>query len=102
MYILYNLLLGAFGVVALPLFLGRVIFSRKKKEIFAQKLGFIPKETLAGMKGEPRIWLHAVSLGEVSAAHPLIRKLREGYPQACLMLSTGTASGQKIARERVL
>ena len=102
MYILYNLLLGAFGVGVLPLFLAKVIFSRKKREIFSQKLGFIPEETLAGMKGEPRIWLHAVSLGEVSAAHPLIRKLREVYPGACLMLSTGTESGQKIARERVL
>ena len=102
MYSLYNLLLGAFGVGVLPLFLAKVIFSRKKGEIFSQKLGFIPEETLAGMKGEPRIWLHAVSLGEVSAAHPLIRKLREVYPGACLMLSTGTESGQKIARERVL
>ena len=102
MYILYNLLLGAFGVGVLPFFLAKVIFSREKRKVFAQKLGFIPEKTLAGMKGKPRIWVHAVSLGEVSAAHPLIRKLREVYPKACLMLSTGTVSGQKIARERVL
>jgi 3-deoxy-D-manno-octulosonic-acid transferase len=101
-YILYNLLFGAFGVGVLPFFLAKVIFSREKRKVFAQKLGFIPEKTLAGMKGKPRIWVHAVSLGEVSAAHPLIRKLREVYPEACLMLSTGTVSGQKIARERVL
>jgi len=100
-YILYNFLLGGFTLVALPLFLVKVIFSRRKREIFAQKLGFIPEETLAGMKGNPRVWVHAVSLGEVAAAHPLIRKLREAYPASCLMLSTGTESGQKIARERV-
>ncbi len=67
----------------------------------AQKLGFIDKEIRAKMKGNPRIWVHAVSMGEVSAVHPLIRQLRAVYPDACLVLSTGTASGQKIARERV-
>jgi len=53
------------------------------------------------MKGAPRIWVHAVSLGEVGAVHPLFRELRKVYPGACLMLSTGTESGQKMARERV-
>ena len=53
------------------------------------------------MKGNPRIWVHAVSLGEVGAVHPLFRELRKIYPDACLMLSTGTESGQKMARERV-
>jgi 3-deoxy-D-manno-octulosonic-acid transferase len=100
-YILYNLLLFFFTLGALPLFLAKVIFSGKKRRIFVQKLGFLPRETLDRMKGEPRIWVHAVSLGEVGAVHPLLRGLREVYPGACLMLSTGTESGQKIARERV-
>jgi 3-deoxy-D-manno-octulosonic-acid transferase len=100
-YILYNLLLFFFTLGALPLFLAKVIFSGKKRRIFVQKLGFLPGETLDRMKGEPRIWVHAVSLGEVGAVHPLLRGLREVYPGACLMLSTGTESGQKIARERV-
>lgn len=101
MYFFYNLLLWTFSLSALPLFCAKVIFSRKKREIFAQKLGLVPRETLEKMKGKPRIWVHAVSLGEVSAIHPLIRQLREVYPGACLMLSTGTESGQRIARERV-
>jgi 3-deoxy-D-manno-octulosonic-acid transferase len=100
-YILYNLLLFFFSLGALPLFLVKVIFSRKKRKIFAQKLGFLPRETLERMKGEPRVWVHAVSLGEVGAVHPLFRELRKVYPGACLMLSTGTESGQKMARERV-
>jgi 3-deoxy-D-manno-octulosonic-acid transferase len=53
------------------------------------------------MRGEPRIWVHAVSLGEVGAIHPLFRELRKVYPDACLMLSTGTESGQKLARASV-
>jgi len=101
MYIFYNLILWAFSITALPVFLAKMIFSRKKREIFAQKLGFIPEKILTKMQGEPRVWVHAVSGGEVSAIHPLIRQLRDLYPQACLMLSTGTATGMKIAEERI-
>lgn len=102
MYAFYNLLLGFFSFFALPLLSVKMIFSGGKRAALAQKLGFLPRETLIKLEGEPRIWVHAVSLGEVSAVHPLIRRLREIYPKACLMLSTGTESGQKIARERVL
>ncbi len=101
MYILYNLLLWAFSILAAPVLLAQSIFSREKREVFTQKLGFLPEATLGAMKGAPRIWVHAVSLGEVSAVHPLIRKLREIYPGACIMLSTGTVSGQNLARGRV-
>ena len=102
MYIFYNLLLWMFCLAALPWLLAKLISSGKNRKLFAQKLGFIPQEVLAKMTGEPRIWVHAVSGGEVSAIHPLIRQLREAYPVACLMLSTGTESGKKIASERAV
>jgi 3-deoxy-D-manno-octulosonic-acid transferase len=91
-----------FCLAALPWLLAKLISSGKNRKLFAQKLGFIPQEVLAKMTGEPRIWVHAVSGGEVSAIHPLIRQLREAYPVACLMLSTGTESGKKIASERAV
>jgi 3-deoxy-D-manno-octulosonic-acid transferase len=99
-YILYNFLLWIFCLAALPWLSARLISSGKNRRLFAQKLGFIPQEVIAKMKGEPRIWVHAVSGGEVSAIQPLIRQLREAYPEACLVLSTGTESGRKIASER--
>jgi len=102
MYIFYNILLWMFCLAALPWMIARLISSGKNRNLFAQKLGFIPKEVLAKMVGRPRIWVHAVSGGEVSAIHPLIRQLREAYPEGCLMLSTGTESGKKIASERAL
>jgi 3-deoxy-D-manno-octulosonic-acid transferase len=100
-YIFYNLLLLVFSFGALPIFLAKLVFSPQKRGTYAQKLGFLPLETVEKLEGEPRVWIHAVSLGEVGAVHPLIRELRRVYPGACLMLSTGTESGQKMARERV-
>jgi 3-deoxy-D-manno-octulosonic-acid transferase len=47
--------------------------------------------------GAPGIWLHAVSLGEMSAAAPLVRALRSRYPHNPLVLTTATATGRARA-----
>jgi len=44
------------------------------------------------------IWLHAVSLGEVSAAAPLVRALRVRYPQHSMVLTSATPTGRSRAR----
>jgi 3-deoxy-D-manno-octulosonic-acid transferase len=43
--------------------------------------------------GEQVIWLHAVSVGEVQAAQPLIRALLERYPDHSLLVTTVTPTG---------
>lgn len=45
------------------------------------------------------IWLHAVSLGETRAALPLIRALRERYPQRPLLVTTTTPTGSRQVRQ---
>lgn len=50
---------------------------------------------------QPPVWVHAVSVGEVIAAVPLIRELKTRYPSVPVVLSTVTDTGQKVARERV-
>jgi 3-deoxy-D-manno-octulosonic-acid transferase len=49
------------------------------------------------MSSSPAIWLHAVSLGEMSAAAPLVRALRSRYPQNPLVLTTATPTGRARA-----
>lgn len=99
---LYNLLLWSISLTVLPWMMIKRMIAGTPVEVFRQKLGVISQEILKTMTGKPRIWVHGVSAGEVSAIHPLIRELRTQYPEACIMLSTGTESGQKVARERVL
>ncbi len=45
----------------------------------------------------PRIWLHALSVGETASVRPLLRALRAHYPQAVLMLSSSTRAGATLA-----
>jgi len=49
-------------------------------------------------KGKRVILLHGVSVGETIAARPLIRALRREYPDSFLVMTTGTETGQEIAR----
>jgi 3-deoxy-D-manno-octulosonic-acid transferase len=44
------------------------------------------------------IWLHAVSLGEVTAAAALVRALRTRYPEIPFVLSTATPTGRARAQ----
>jgi 3-deoxy-D-manno-octulosonic-acid transferase len=45
----------------------------------------------------PSIWLHAVSLGEMSAAAPLARALRRRFPEIPLVVTTATPAGRARA-----
>ena len=49
----------------------------------------------------PSIWLHAVSLGEMSAAAPLGARLRLRLPEIPLLLTTATPAGRARARRIV-
>ena len=59
---------------------------------WAQRLGRWPGLG-APSPEQPRVWLHAVSLGETRAAQPLVRELRQALPGMQLLLTTGTATG---------
>jgi 3-deoxy-D-manno-octulosonic-acid transferase len=61
----------------------------------------IPDEMVSALKGHPRIWIHAVSVGEVTAAAPIVAALRGKLPQAGIVLSTGTETGQAMARKLI-
>ena len=97
MWILYNLLLTLLAPFWVPWMLWR---SRRRgeKPNWRERQGdyreSIPK------KGErPRLWVHAVSVGEVVAAQPLLRALRTRLPEHEIVLSVTTSSGHQTARD---
>lgn len=78
-----------------------MLFTGKYRKSLRGKLGFIPPSLQKKMVGFPRLWINAVSVGEVIAVSSLVKALREIYPQACLILSTGTETGQEMAKRMV-
>lgn len=45
------------------------------------------------------LWVHAVSVGEVNAAEPLLKALRNSYPHAPLVVTTVTPTGSERVRQ---
>lgn len=63
----------------------------------AERFGFVRRNSLAKIAGRPVIWLHAVSVGEVIAARPLLKALRSNYPNHAIVVSNTTETGKTTA-----
>lgn len=94
MRLVYNTLIYLAAPVALLLQLWRGVHDPSYRRGFSQRLGFGP----ALPPGS--IWVHAVSVGEVQAAEPLVRALLARHPEHTLVLTTVTPTG--LARARML
>ena len=101
MYILYNVILVVATMLVSPYFLFKALTVPKYRGGLTQKLGRIRKGVLRVLNGSRPIWIHAVSVGEVMAAHPLVRELKKRYPDRKIILSTVTVTGNYTAKQRV-
>ena len=68
---------------------------------WSMRLGRYPARVTASLQGREALWVHAVSVGEVLAAQPLLRALVEVDPASPLVLSTITPSGFAVASAQV-
>lgn len=96
MFLLYNLLL----TLTAPLWgTWMILRARRRREPvdWTERVGAYP---FSLPRGKPRLWLHAVSVGEVMAALPVLRAVRAQDPGLEIVLSVTTSSGHQTARER--
>ncbi|MGI6092278.1 MAG: 3-deoxy-D-manno-octulosonic acid transferase [Veillonellaceae bacterium] len=98
MHILYNILAVLLVIIAMPVFVFRLIRENGFGERLRQSFGFIPEETLARVAGKGAIWLHAASVGEIVATSPIVKEIRKEIPDAPIMISVVTASGYTMAK----
>lgn len=101
MHILYNVILLMAAIIGLPYYLLKMIFTGKYRKSFIPKLGGRQAQIFAGLKNMPRIWVHAVSVGEVTAAAPIVASLKQKRPDVEIIFSTSTETGQEMARRLV-
>jgi 3-deoxy-D-manno-octulosonic-acid transferase len=92
MRLLYSLLIYCAVPFAFAGVLWRGLRDRSYWQHLSERLGW------GRRMAAPTLWLHAVSLGEVSAAAPLVRALRARYPGYSLVLTTATPTGRARAR----
>jgi len=74
-------------------------FRYKDSLCFWQRFGFkLNRDT--HQETQP-LWLHAASVGEVSAVIPLILAIREQHPLLPIVITTFTPTGKKVAQKRL-
>jgi len=102
MYFIYSLITAVSAVLLTPYVLVSKARRGKYLPSLSERLGLkFPPELAAPGHASPAIWLHAVSVGEVLAAVPFARCLQQRFPGWRLVISTTTATGHALARERM-
>lgn len=103
MFVLYNIVQLVLLAVFFPFIALFVLARRKYRDRIRARLGFglthllaVDKITTVGGK-PPTIWLHALSVGEVTSAVPLIAGLRKTYPEKRIIVSVATRTGKQLA-----
>jgi len=92
MRLLYNLLIRIAAPIAFGMHLWRGVRDPAYRGRLGERFGF-------GARLErPSIWVHAVSVGEVQAAAPLVRALLARHPGLPLVLTTVTPTGAARAQ----
>lgn len=94
MFFLYSILYSLVLTILLPV----EFFKRKsniRKKWLKEKFGFLNIQ----VSKKKFIWIHAVSVGEVNASLPLVKRLRKDYPDNEIIISTITDTGQNIAKK---
>lgn len=81
-----------------PVFVAHLLWRSRSQPEYRRR---IPERFGLGLApiGAPSIWIHAVSVGEVTAAAPLVRALRQRFPATPLVVTTMTPTGSQRARD---
>jgi 3-deoxy-D-manno-octulosonic-acid transferase len=97
MHLLLRFLYVIFSYLLVPLVLLHLFWkglgNRDYWGRIGERFGWFP-----GPKLNNVIWLHAVSVGEVQAAAPLVRELLKRYPQYTVLVTTMTPTGSDRVR----
>ena len=100
MIFFYRLFFIPLFLLSAPFYLRRKLLRDKNIRQWPQYLGFFPKLCCLDTGGtKKRIWIQAVSVGEVLAIGPLIKQLQQSADVE-IILTTTTSTGYKEAKKR--
>src|SRR5262249_45357461 len=99
MYILYSVLLALALLASLAWWVVQLLRLGKYRAGLKERLGLVPARLARGSQ-DGSIWIHAVSVGEVVAISHLLEELQKANPKTKIYVSTTTATGQRLARDR--
>lgn len=96
----YNFLATVLSLVVLPAIWIQARRNPARKAVLAQRLGYCQPSRDGLNPVRPRIWIHAVSVGEVKAAEAVVNALDIACGKVPILLTTTTNAGQRYARRQ--
>ena len=96
MIVFYNVCLALWVFTIFPY----LLFVKKYRKRLLDRLGFREKPLPRKRRGTFRIWVHAVSLGEMKACFPLIERIREDLKNVDIVFSSMTETGYRVAEKK--
>ena len=103
-WFVYNILFSVAYLAMLPSFLLRMKRRGGYKARMGDRFAKYPGDILAKFSNgctSRRIWIHAVSVGEVQVAGQLMRAIRGVDPSVCFVFSTTSSTGWRTAEREV-
>jgi 3-deoxy-D-manno-octulosonic-acid transferase len=98
MFLLYNIFQLILFPVFAPLFLIAALITPRYRGRILSRLGFGTKNSINEPPADQiTIWIHALSVGEVTSAIPLLHGIRKKHPSGRIVLTVSTPSGEAIA-----
>ena len=101
LWVVYNLLFPVVFFFMLPKFISRMLRRGGYGQHFEQRIGHFGHNTKAQLREHRRVWIHAVSVGEIYVALRFMKAYREAHPSTFFALSTTTSTGHAIARKEL-
>lgn len=98
-YVAYRWLTACASVILVPLIWLHHRFRGHDFNRFYQRMGRYSQSAVADRPGRPRIWIHAVSVGEVGVASAICKELFRRHPEAAIFVSTLREQGLARIRE---
>ena len=100
-WLIYNLLFPIGFLFMLPKFISRMLRRGGYGRHFEQRLGIFGRGVKAQLAGGGRIWIHAVSVGELFIALRYIEEHRRLHAGVKFVLSTTTSTGHALAGKKL-
>lgn len=101
LWLLYNVLFTVGYLAMLPRFLFRMWKRGGYRKGFLQRFGVYDPELRERLTERRRIWIHAVSVGEIYVALHFMADLRRAMPGIAFVLTTTTSTGHALATGKI-
>ncbi len=97
MIYLYKILTIFVFILILPILPFLYLVSEKRRATLLPRLGFLTGLIVSQDKNRKRIWIHALSVGEVKSAAPVVMAIKEKSRRTDIIFTASTKTGFEMA-----